>query len=413
MKFSLKGKILWIFFPYGIIFRMIKRYLEKYILGELKERMTFVGGPRQVGKTTLAGELAQKYYSKKFQYLNWDYRPDRRAILNFEFEAEKELYIFDEIHKYRGWKNYLKGFYDKYKGKIKIIVTGSSRLDIYRKGEDSLLGRYRYFRLHPLSLGELAGKELKPEIFKPIEFLNIDKQRKRIFEDLFTFGGFPEVFLKKDKVFLRRWHIERVDKIVKEEIRDIENIREISLMEALIELLPSRVSSLVSLNSLREDLEVSFKSVRLWMDILERFYYIFRIYPYSSRKIKSLKKEPKLYLWDWSEIEDEAKRFENMIACHLLKFVNFLYDIKGYKAQLYYLRDVEKREVDFLVIVDKKPWFCVEAKLSRGDFNRNIEYFSRKLKIPFSYQVVKKEGIDILKGNIRIINAVKFLTALG
>lgn len=391
---------------------MIKRYLEKHISEEIKERMVFIGGPRQVGKTTMANQIAHKYFPGRSQYLNWDYRPDRRSILNFEFGAENELFIFDEIHKYKDWKNYLKGFYDKHKQKIKIMVTGSSRLDIYRRGGDSLLGRYRYYRLHPLSLEELVGIKEEVEVFKPIKFPKDNEKCVKIFEDLFKFGGFPEVFLKKDEVFLRKWHIERIDRIIKEEIRDLENIREISMMEALIELLPSRVSSMVSLNSIREDLEVSFKSVRLWMDILERFYYLFRVYPYHSVKIKSLKKEPKLYLWEWSEISDEAKRFENMVASHLLKYVHYLSDVEGYRAELFYLRDVEKREVDFLVTINKKPWFCVEAKLSKEEFNRSIEYFSKKLDIPFSYQVIKGEDIDIMKGDIRVISATKFLTGL-
>jgi len=218
--------------------------------------------------------------------------------------------------------------------------------------------------------------------------------------------------LKKNDAFLKRWHNERVDRIIREEIRDIENVREISMIESLVELLPQKVSSLLSLNSLREDLEVSFKSVKLWMDILEKFYYHFRIYPYTSKKIRSLRKEPKLYFWDWSEIENEARRFENMVASHLLKFVHFLYDTLGYKAELYYLRDTEKREVDFFVVVNKKPWFCVEAKLSSQDVDKNLKYFSNKLKIPFVYQVVKEGDIDIFKEDIRIISASKFLTAL-
>lgn len=391
---------------------MIKRYLEKYVSKDLKDRLVFVGGPRQVGKTTLACQIASKYYPEKFQYFNWDYRLDRKKILNLEFSAEKILFIFGEIHKYRDWKNYLKGFYDKYKEKFKIMVTGSSRLDIYRKGGDSLLGRYRFYRLHPLSLAELIeDKETKIDIFEALRFF-YEKKHQEIFKDLFKFGGFPEVFLKRDDAFLRRWHNERVDRIIREEIRDIENVREISMIESLVELLPQKVSSLLSLNSLREDLEVSFKSVKLWMDILERFYYHFRIYPYTSKKIRSLRKEPKLYFWDWSEIEDEARRFENMIASHLLKFVYFLYDTQGYKAELYYLRDTEKREVDFFVVVNKKPWFCVEVKLSFQDVDKNLKYFSNKLKIPFVYQVVREADIDIFKEDIRIISASKFLTAL-
>ncbi|RKY38295.1 MAG: ATP-binding protein [Candidatus Omnitrophota bacterium] len=393
---------------------MLKRYLEPYIKKDLEERMVFIGGARQVGKTTLSQQIGNLYYPDNFCYFNWDWRVDRKAIINEEFPADKKLFIFDEIHKYRRWKNFLKGFYDKNKKKIKILVTGSSRLDIYRRGGDSLLGRYRFLRLHPLSLREIVGflkSDIKP--FTPLSFpKKIDDKIQKVFNRLLKFGGFPEVYLKNDEVFLRRWHNERIERIIREDIREIETIRDISMLEVLVELLPERVGSILSLNSLREELEVSFKSVKLWMDILERFYYHFRLYPYQTKKIKALKKEPKLYFWDWSEIQKESARFENMIASHLLKFVHFLYDVYGWRAELFYLRDVEKREVDFLVVIDRKVWFAVEVKLSSSDLSKNLKYFAQKLKIPFLYQVVKEEGIDFLRQNTRIISAGKFLMGL-
>ena len=393
---------------------MLKRYLEPYIKKDLEERMVFIGGARQVGKTTLSQQIGNLYYPDNFCYFNWDWRVDRKAIINEEFPADKKLFIFDEIHKYRRWKNFLKGFYDKNKKKIKILVTGSSRLDIYRRGGDSLLGRYRFLRLHPLSLREIVGflkSDIKP--FTPLSFpKKIDDKIQKVFNRLLKFGGFPEVYLKNDEVFLRRWHNERIERIIREDIREIETIRDISMLEVLVELLPERVGSILSLNSLREELEVSFKSVKLWMDILERFYYHFRLYPYQTKKIKALKKEPKLYFWDWSEIQKESARFENMIASHLLKFVHFLYDVYGWRAELFYLRDVEKREVDFLVVINKKVWFAVEVKLSSSDSSKNLKYFAQKLKIPFLYQVVKEEGIDFLRQNTRIISAGKFLMGL-
>jgi predicted AAA+ superfamily ATPase len=180
----------------------------------------------------------------------------------------------------------------------------------------------------------------------------------------------------------------------------------------LVEILPTKVGSLFSLNSLREDLNVAFKTISLWVNILEKFYYHFRIYPFQSNKIKSLRKEPKVFLWDWSELKDEGLKFENLLASHLLKFCHYLYDVEGYKAQLYYLRDIEKREVDFLVSIDSKPWFCVEAKTSSRDISNSLRYFGMKLKIPFMFQVVREEGIDYIKDNIHILSASKFLTAL-
>ena len=389
----------------------IKRYLAKFILEDLREKMVFISGPRQVGKTTLAQKIGENTFVNKYAYLNWDNREDRKFILEGIFRADKELFIFDEIHKYKRWKNYLKGEYDKHKESFKFLVTGSARLDIYRRGGDSLLGRYRSYRLHPLSVAELLDEEKEFTPFKELNFRNSDKRSRKLFNQLLKFGGFPEIFIKQSERSLRRWHNERIDRLVKEDIRDIENLKDLSALQVLMELLPDKVGSLFSLNSLREDLGVTHKTMSLWVDILERFYYHFRIYPYQSKRIKSLKKEPKLYLWDWSEIKDTASKLENMIALHLLKFCNFLYDTQGYKANLHYLRDTEKREVDFLVAIGNKPWFCVEVKSSFKSIPSSLKYFAKKLKIPFVYEMVKEESVDYIKDNVRIISADKFLSA--
>lgn len=391
---------------------MIKRYLEKHILEDIKDKMVFISGPRQIGKTTLANQIAEGFFAENFVYLNWDNRQDRKTILSGIFPAGKKLFIFDKIHKYKNWKNYLKGEYDKHKGKFNIIVTGSAQLDVYRKSGDSLLGRYHSYRLHPLSLQELSGRKSLHIPFKELIFSDSGKGQREPFDALFKFGGFPEIFTKQSEKTLRRWHNERADRLIKEDIRDIENLRDLSALQVLVELLPDKVGSLFSLNSLREDLNVTHKTISLWVDILERFYYHFRIYPFKSSLIKSLMKEPKVYLWDWSEIKDEDIRFENMVASHLLKFCNFLSDAEGYKAQVYYLRDKEQREVDFLVTVENRPWFCVETKSSFKNIPSPLRYFSLKLKIPFAYEVVKQENIDLRKDHIRIISADKFLNAL-
>lgn len=243
-------------------------------------------------------------------------------------------------------------------------------------------------------------------------FPEATKESSRAFLDLFRFGGFPEPFLKKDEKVLRRFQNERADRLIKEDIRELEQIRDLSALQILVEILPGKVGSLLSLNSLKEDLGASHKTVSLWMDVLERFYYHFRIYPYAASPIRSLRKEPKAYLWDWSEIAGEGARFENMIASHLLKLVHFLHDAEGWKAELFFLRDVDKREVDFLVTINKKPWFAVEAKLAKNRISKPLGYFSRKLKIPFSFQVVKEPGADFWQKETRVISADKFLGGL-
>jgi predicted AAA+ superfamily ATPase len=321
-----------------------------------------------------------------------------------------ELLILDEIHKYRRWKGLIKGEYDKLKETYKFLVTGSSRLDLYRRGSDSLQGRYHYYRLHPFTLAEIEGLAYKASIHGELPISSGFHQDAMDIMDVF--GGFPEPVMKQNKKQLRRWHNEKIERMFREDIFDVEAIRDIGNMKLLSDILPSKVGSLLSINAIREDLEVSFRAVSHWMEILESFYYHFRIYPFTAKKIRSLKKEPKLYLWDWSEVEDEAARFENLMASHLLKFVHFITDYEGYKAGLHFLRDVDKREVDFLVTIDGKPWFAVEAKLNETGLSPHLPYFKGRLSIPYVYQVVKKPATDRLEKGIRIISAGKFLAGL-
>jgi len=386
-----------------------KRYLTKFVYKDLQEQMIFIGGPRQVGKTTFAVSIVADKF-KNHAYFNWDNREDRKKILKSTWPGDADLLIFDEIHKYKNWKNLIKGEYDKLKSKYKFLVTGSSRLDISRRGGDSLQGRYHYYRLHSFSLAELLEKTNKIHIFE--EIIPHEKSYTEEFETLFKFGGFPEPVLRGSPRFLRRWHNEKIERMFREDIRDVEQIRDLGNMKLLSDILPEKVGSLLSINAIREDLEISHRAVTNWLNILETFYYHFRIYPFARTKIRSIKKEPKLYLWDWSEIEDPAARFENMIAAHLLKLCHFLYDYEGYKAELCFLRNVDKREVDFLVTIDQKPWFTVEAKLSDKKVDTAIHYFRERLNIPHAYQVVKESGINQFSNDVYVLSADRFLSSL-
>ncbi len=386
-----------------------ERYLKQNIISDLAEKMVFIGGARQVGKTTLAKEIIAQNYSSS-TYYNWDYQPDRKRITTNELPGESELLIFDEIHKFKKWKNIIKGIYDTHKDKYKILVTGSARLNVYRKSGDSLQGRYHYYTLHPFSYAELELVKNQFEPFKELNFLSRSSQENS--KILFQFGGFPEPLIKQSKRTLRRWHNEKLERLFREDIRDLEHIKDINNMKLLGDLLPSKVASQLSLNAIREDLGISHRAITSWLNILESFYYHFRIYPYTSKKIRSLKKDAKLFLIDWSEVENEAARFENLIGSHLHKFSNYLNEHEGYRSNLHYLRNVDKKEVDFLVTVDDKPWFAVEVKLSDTSLSKNLSYFRERLNIPFVYQVVKQNDIDILKENIRIMSANKFLSGL-
>ncbi len=385
------------------------RYLTEYVVEDLAEKMVFIGRPRQVGKTTLAAHIISQYF-KNPAYFSWDNKQDRQKIMNSDWPGNADLLILDEIHKYRKWKNLVKGEYDKLNEKYKFLVTGSARLDVYRKGGDSLQGRYHYYRMHPFSMAELLNKKNRFEIGNELSIENEDHNKE--LELLFQFGGFPEPLVKQNKRILRRWHNEKVERLFREDIHDLEQIRDLDSMKLLSDILPEKVGSLLSINTIREDLEVSHRAVTNWLNILEKLYYHFRLYPYTGKLLRSLKKEPKLFLWDWSEVNDPGARFENMIASHLLKWIHFLYDYEGYRAELYFLRNVDKKEVDFFVTVDKKPWLAVEAKLSDTTVSPALYYFKERLNIPYLFQVVNLPGVDRLIDGVRVISTSRFLTAL-
>jgi len=316
----------------------------------------------------------------------------------------------------------LKGLYDTHKARFKIIVTGSARLDIYRRAGESLLGRYHAYRLHPFSLVEVMMADfhskngspiVSPQPFHELRFPSLKSaEAEKVFQNLLRFGGFPEIYIKQDERSLNRWHAERIDRVIRDDIRDLETVRDIASLFVLARILPTKVGSLFSLNSLREDLSVSHKTISHWVMIFEQLYYHFRLYPYASTLIQSLRKEPKLYLWDWSEVEGEAARFENMVASHLLKFVHFLRDVFGYQAELSYIRDREGREVDFLITVKQKPWFAVEVKQTDTAAAKNLLFFKEKLRIPFLYQIVMPGGINTFVGPVHIMSADMFLAGL-
>ena len=348
--------------------KKLTRYLMPFIQEDLKTKMVFLGGPRQVGKTTLAQTLIKNYRDEHPAYLNWDSDEHKHKIRNREWPHGEPLIVLDEIHKFKNWRNLVKGFYDTLKSTHSFMVTGSARLDHFRKGGDSLLGRYHYYRLHPYSLPEL-------------------KYQEGALEKLMQFGGFPEPYTLADPRNLRRWHIQRLNRVVRTDLNDLENLRDIEKIVSLAEELPNRVGSPLSLNSLAGDLEADFKSIRRWLELLSSMYYSFQIAPYGSKKIRAVKKEQKLYLWDWSQVPGPGLRFENLVASHLLKFAHYLEDVEGYSAEVRFLRDTDRREIDFVFLKEKKPLFAVECKTGEKSISPHIKYFKERTSIPRFFQV--------------------------
>jgi predicted AAA+ superfamily ATPase len=359
----------------------MQRYLKNHIINDLKHKMVFLGGPRQVGKTTLARSLL----AAKGNYLNWDDDIGRSRILDKELPSSG-LVVFDELHKFRQWRRYLKGIYDTKDAALKILVTGSARLDFYRYGGDSLQGRYHYWRLHPLSVKELG--------------LNSQKD----LEDLFALGGFPEPFFRGSAREARRWSREYRARIVRDDVSSIEQVKDLGSLELLLGHIPATVGSPLSVNSLREQLQVSFTTTAKWLDILERMYAFFRLAPFGAPRLRAVKKEQKAYLYDWSVVDDEGLRFENMVAVHLLKYVHFMQDSEGFDYELRYYRDTTPREVDFVLCDKGKPILAVECKLSETQVSPALRYFHSKfptcrciqLTLRGKKEFVTPEGIEIL-----------------
>jgi len=387
----------------------LTRYLESAVRDDLDQKMVFVAGPRQVGKTTLAQQLLAS--ATGGVYLNWDNREDRRDIRAARWPGGPALVVLDEIHKWRGWKGWLKGEFDKHRQAKRFLVTGSARLDVYRRGSDSLQGRYHHYRLHPLTHNEAASVRppAAPDLGQALVFATGVPDT---LDALLRFGGFPEPFLAGSARTHRRWQKERIERVFREDVRDLEAVRDLSSIQLLADLLPERVGSLLSLNALREDLDASHRALTHWMDVLERLYYVVRLRPFENSRVRSLRKMPKAYLWDWSEVQAPGPRFENMVALHLLKFCHYLQDKDGFQVELRYLRDRTGREVDFLVTINRKPWFAVEAKLAETAIDPSLVHFRERLKIPFVYQVVLQATRDFVQDEVRCLPAATFLSAL-
>jgi predicted AAA+ superfamily ATPase len=370
-----------------------KRYLSNFIAKYNDQKMIFLAGPRQVGKTTLALTQAPIQTPDYPGYINWDHSPLKTEIIKGQLPIQKGLLILDEIHKYAKWRNLVKGLWDTHKHQLQFIVTGSARLDFYRKGGDSLAGRYFFARLHPFSLGEL-------------QYENMDS--------LLRFGGYPEPLFRGEEEFHRLWQRQLKQRVIREDLRDLEHVKEISLIELLVELLPSRVGSPLSIQSLREDLGVAHDTVARWLKILENLYLVFTISPYGSKKIRAVKKEQKLYFWDWSHIPDPGARFENFVASHLNKYCHYIEDTQGHSMELRFMRDVDKREVDFVVLKDGKAEFAVECKTGEKSLSPRIPYFLERTNIKTFYQVHlgTRDFVEATTG-VRVLPFATFCKEVG
>lgn len=368
----------------------MERYLNAPVRADLARKMVFLGGPRQVGKTFLAKAILGR---SPAGYLSWDIPSQRERILKRELPTTK-LVVFDEIHKFRGWRNYIKGVFDEFHPEKRILVTGSARLDLYRYGGDSLQGRYHYLRLHPFSVAELDASD-------------------QDFDSLLRLGGFPEPFLGGSATRAKRWSVEYRERLVREDVSALENIHDLGSLELLVLRLPDLVGSPLSVNSIREELQLNHQTVSRWLDVLERMYAIFRIPPFGGPRIRAVKKARKHYHFDWALVPDESQRFENLVASHLLKWVHHQRDTAGRTIELRYFRDVDGREVDFVLVEGRNPILMIECKWSDQEVSRALRYLSQRYPMAPAYQIAARGTREAqISKELRVMPARKFLATL-
>lgn len=366
------------------------RYLAGQVAADLNEKMVFVAGPRQVGKTTMARAML----SSPAGYLNWDIPSHRDRILRGEW-PNVPLLALDEVHKFRKWRNTLKGLFDEYRGRMKILVTGSARLDYYRFGGDSLQGRYHLLRLHPLSVAELGLRT--PEEFR----------------SLLALGGFPEPFFAGSRTKARRWSRDYRSRLIEEDLRGLESVHDLGSLEAMMIRLPDLVGAPLSINALREDLQINHRTVARWAGILERLYAVFRLAPLGAPKIRAVKKEQKHYHMDWTLPPTDAQRFENLVAVHLKKWTDYEADAQGKDLELRYFRDVQGREVDFVVVENRRPTRFIECKWGDEGVHPPLRYARERFPDAEFWQIAATGAKDFQTAEgIRVCPASAFLRLL-
>ncbi len=352
-------------------------------------QMALVSGPRQVGKTTTCRNRSEAY-------LNWDNTQNREILLGGperlaahlgldRLRQQQLVVLLDELHKHARWKQLLKGFFDTYADEVRIIVTGSSRLDTYRRVGDSLMGRYFLYHMHPFSVAETITTDLPDceRIVRPPQCpLAAD------FDALWQHGGYPEPFLRRDPRFSRRWQTLRSQQLLREDLRDLTQIQQLDQLEMLVQMLAVRSGQQIVFSNLARDIQVSVDTIKRWCEVLSSLHHGFLLKPWFTNVSRSLRKEPKWFLRDWAEIKDPGSRAETFVACHLLKAVEGWNDLGLGRFQLGYLRDKAKREVDFVVIRDGKPWFLAEVKFRHSGLSDGLKHFQEQTKAPFAFQVV-------------------------
>ena len=378
----------------------MKRYLDDLIARDLAKKMVFVTGPRQVGKTTLSRVLLG---SETGQYLNYDVADDRAVILSAKWIPQATLLVLDEIHKMPDWKPWLKGVFDGKPAKQKLLVTGSARLDTFRQAGESLAGRFFAWRLHPISTREWCTQPGAT----PADALT----------HLLTRGGFPEPCLATSDDEAQRWRRQYFDGLIRNDVLEFSRVHELTAMRLFTELLRQRVGSPLSLASIARDLNVSPVTLKRYLEILEALYIVFVVRPWHHNIARATLQAPKVYFFDTGLVQgDEGVRFENLVACHLLKHVHWQQDAKGKEVDLHYVRTKDGAEVDFC-LSHKAPagdtlTHLIECKLGDSKPHAALKRFAEQWTNAQAVQVVRNLRHEQDHGLVMVRQAAAWLHAL-
>jgi len=375
----------------------MRRYLEPQLLGDLACKTVVLTGARQVGKTTLARQLMERF--ERAQYLNWDVPSDRAVLLRQSWNPAARLLVLDEIHKMPEWKSWLKGVIDAKLPAQALLVTVSARMETFRQSGESLAGRYLHLHLAPISVREWCAHR--------------DTTPQEALLHLIERGGFPEPCLAERADDAQRWRRQYATDLIREDVLEFSRLHEINTMRVFFELLRERVGSPLSLASLARDLAVSPTTLRRYLDILQALYVVIVVQPWHRNIARALLQAPKVYFTDTGLVKGgEGVRFENAVAVMLAKQAHFISDTRGREAGLHYIRTKDGVEVDFCLSSDGALTQLVECKLADSSPHRALLRFAAQFVEAKAVQIVRDARQEEVRGPIAVVPAADWLAGL-
>jgi len=374
------------------------RELSAQVRRDLGRKLVLLTGPRQAGKTTLARQLMTGYDGA--QYLNWDVPADRPLILQHAWSPKASLVVFDEIHKMRNWKAFLKGAWDGRAEGQAMLVTGSARMDTFKQGGESLAGRYFNWRLHPFSVHELMATHGLPA--------------DTALDLLLLRGGFPEPCLAETDTDADRWRAQYATDLIREDVLEFSRVHEVRTMQLLFEMLRERVGSPVTLSNLAQALQISPTTATRYVEILEALYIVFRVTPWHRDVSRSLLKEPKIYFLDTGLVRGgPGIKLENAVAAMLLKHCHHRQDAEGKPVTLHTIRDKERHEIDFVLAEGSRITDLIEVKLTDPTPSPYLHRMAERLAPTRAVQLVAELRQAAQHGRVEVADAAEWLGQLA